>query len=355
MIDLSVVIPVYNGAVLLERCLESVVAQKTNYALEVWLVDDGSTDKTVALYQEKYLDVSRRSKAGKDIQFRLLQQKNAGPSKARNWGMMQSQGRYVALLDADDYWEDGYVEQTVSFLDRHADCVAVSVVCKNISVSGESYTPAVMEITDGVEIEKSDFFCKKNEDLHNKNRKPPFIIDDFYSYWAKYCHVGTCSTTMRTDKARLVLMREDLRISEDYEFWWMLANHGKWGMIPDPLYVSDGTVVIEKQQDWLDKMQKRWNNAPSLKDWERRIVCQNPSLKEKESFRMAEGRVARNLAYCQLLSGRTEMARQETLLYGNYFVKDTIGVLMNCCKYSTLTWWILCKVLRYREYHRFKK
>jgi hypothetical protein len=102
-------------------------------------------------------------------------------------------------------------------------------------------------------------------------------------------------------------------------------------------------------------MQRRWHNAPTLKDWERRIVCQNPALRETESFWMAEGRVARNLTYCQLLSGRTELARQEALTYGNYFVKDAIGKLMNLCKHTSLTWWILCKVLLYREYHRFKK
>ena len=333
MVDLSVVIPVYNGATLLRRCLDAIVAQQTHYKMEVWLVDDGSTDETVALYRERYLNADT-AQGQSWLQFHLLQQQNAGPSKARNWGMTQAQGRYVALLDADDYWEPDYVEQTVSFLEQHADCVAVSVVCKNISVSGISYTPAREVLPEGAS---------------------PFVIDDFYAYWARYCHVGTCSTTMKTDVARQVLMREDLRISEDYEFWWMLANFGKWGMIPSPLYVSDGTMVIGCQQDWLDKMQRRWNNAPTLKDWERRIVCQNPALRETESFRMAEGRVARNLTYCQLLSGRTELARQEALTYGNYFVKDAIGKLMNLCKHTSLTWWILCKVLLCREYHRFKK
>ena len=47
MVDLSVVIPVYNGAALLPRCLDAIVAQQTHYEMEVWLVDDGSTDFVV--------------------------------------------------------------------------------------------------------------------------------------------------------------------------------------------------------------------------------------------------------------------------------------------------------------------
>jgi glycosyltransferase involved in cell wall biosynthesis len=127
MVDLSVVIPVYNGAALLPRCLDAIVAQQTHYEMEVWLVDDGSTDETVALYRERYLNAENPLWQSR-LQFHLLQQQNAGPSKARNWGMTQAQGRYVALLDADDYWEPDYVEQTVSFLEQHADCVAASSV-----------------------------------------------------------------------------------------------------------------------------------------------------------------------------------------------------------------------------------
>ena len=184
--------------------------------------------------------------------------------------------------------------------------------------------------------------------------KSPFIIDDFYAYWGNVCHVGTCSTTMKSEVAKRVRMREDLRISEDYEFWLMLAAHGKWGMVPEPLYVSDGTGAITTQKDWLEKMQRRWQNAPTVSAWESRIVAQTPALKTHTGYLKAEGRVARNLIYCQVLSGRSALARQETLLYGSHFVKDSIGRLMNLCKYNALTWWLLCKILCYREYHRFE-
>lgn len=366
MIDLSIVIPIYNGELLLKRCLDSVLAQKTKYKWEIWIVDDGSTDGSAKI-EDEYIKSQDKCNC-----INVLKQKNEGPSKARNWGIKESQGRYIALLDADDYWEESYIEKTVSFLDEHPECVATSVVCKNIAVSGTTYTPEwynninlndyrLKACTQGsssyISEDKNKAphrgILKKNEKTDNKWSYTPFIIDGFFAYWAKECHVGTCSTTMKADIAKNILMREDLRISEDYEFWMMLALHGKWGVIPEPLYVSDGTRAITNQKAWINKMQRRWNNAPSMAEWEKRILQQSPELKKNEDFRWAEGRVSRNLTYCQLLSGRDTLARNEALEYGHYFLKDPIGKLMNVCKWTSISWWMLCKYLRYREEHRF--
>ena len=334
MTDISVIIPIYNASALIRRCLDSILAQKGNYSYEVLLVDDGSTDDSVAVI-ESYDNPC----------FRVFRQQNAGPSKARNKGVQEAKGRYVAFIDADDYWEDSYIEKTVSFLDQHEDCVAASVVCKNIAVSGKSYNPNCYSEEDGTGHVNNE---------SGINTQTPFVLNDFYTYWANYCHVGTCSTTMKADVAKQVLMREDLRISEDYEFWLLLASYGKWGIIPEPLYVSDGTGTLVNQEAWIARMKRRWENAPAIAVWERRIIERKPELKENESYRYAIGRVSRNLAYCQLLSGRTTLARSEAMRYGTYFTRDAIGKLMNIAKWTPLTWWGLCKFLKYREYHRFK-
>lgn len=320
MIDLSVVIPIYNGALLLERCLDSIFSQKTMYSYEIILVDDGSTDNTVELI-----------KARKEPNIVLYQQQNAGPAVARNKGVELSKGKYVAFMDADDYWKDGYIQKTVDFLNQHEKCVAVSVTCKNIASFAKtaSYNPTWMDET------------KKEE---------PRVLEDFMSYWATYCHVGTCSTTMRTELVRQSGgMRTDLRVTEDYEFWLFLSTFGKWGLIPEVLYVSDGGDVTQSQ-GWVSKMERRWKNAPSIAEWEKRIVTRLPEL--SVSYQQARGRVSRNLTYCQLLSDRLDLSRHETLRYGKYFIMDPIGKLMNLAKYTPFTWWMLAKFLKYREYHR---
>lgn len=318
--DLSIVIPIYNGALLVDRCLDNIFSQSTQFSYEVIIVDDGSTDNTVELI-----------KVRKEPNIVLFQQQNAGPAVARNKGVELAKGKYVAFMDADDYWKDGYIQKTVDFLNQHEECVAVSVTCKNIASFAKtaSYNPTWMDET------------KKEE---------PRVLEDFMSYWATYCHVGTCSTTMRTDLVRQAGgMRTDLRVTEDYEFWLFLSTFGKWGLIPEVLYVSDGGDVTQSQ-GWVSKMERRWKNAPSIAEWEKRIVTRLPEL--SVSYQQARGRVSRNLTYCQLLSDRLSLSRHEALCYGVYFKKDAIGKLMNLAKYTPLTWWMLAKFLKYREYHR---
>ncbi|QDE88366.1 glycosyl transferase [Myxococcus xanthus] len=87
----SVIIPTYNRARLLEAALASVFAQEER-DFEVLVVDDGSTDdtlETLARYGE---------------QVRVLSQRNAGPGAARNLGIQEARGAYVAFLDSDDVW-----------------------------------------------------------------------------------------------------------------------------------------------------------------------------------------------------------------------------------------------------------
>lgn len=186
--------------------------------------------------------------------------------------------------------------------------------------------------------------------MDDSKKGNPIVLKDFMSYWASYCHVGTCSTTMRTEQVKQSGgMRTDLRVTEDYEFWLYLSTFGKWGLIPEVLYISDGGDVTQSQ-GWLSKMERRWKNAPSIAEWEKRIITRLPEL--TNSYQKAKGRVSRNLTYCQLLSDRLNLSRKEALHYGKYFIKDPIGKLMNLAKYTPLTWWILAKFLKYREYHR---
>ena len=206
------------------------------------------------------------------------------------------------------------------------ECIAVTVGQKHIAIGRKTfYSPSL-------------------------DTKIPFVIDNFYVFWAKYQHVGTCSTTMRTSVVKRTNgQRTDLRVTEDWEFWFYLASFGKWGMIPETLYISDGGEVTRKE-GWLKKMQIRWNNAPSVEEWQKRL--ENRVELNSESYKKAVGVVARNLCYCQLLSGRKELSRNEALKYGKYFLKDKIGRLINMAKYSSFTWNLLVKFLQYREYNR---
>ena len=213
-------------------------------------------------------------------------------------------------------------------LDNHPDCVAVNVAQRHLTVSGSFEIPSCYQ-----------------------EYKEAFILEDFFTFWAKHMHVCTGSVLIRKEVINIIGgQRKDLRITEDLEFWAMVSTYGQWGFIPEILFVSDGGDVT-RSQGWLNKMMIRWNSAPSIADWEKRIVTRLPN-ELPAGYLKARGRISRNLTYCQLLSGRLTLSRQEALKYGRYFVKDSIGKLMNMTKHTPITWWMLAKLLQYREYHR---
>jgi CDP-glycerol glycerophosphotransferase (TagB/SpsB family)/glycosyltransferase involved in cell wall biosynthesis len=104
----SVVVPVYNVAAYLEACLDSL-AQQTMADLEIIMVDDGSTDESPVIAQRF---------VARDERFRLVRQANAGLGAARNRGIDQSTGEFLAFVDSDDVLPHRAYEALLGALDR---------------------------------------------------------------------------------------------------------------------------------------------------------------------------------------------------------------------------------------------
>jgi len=100
----SVIMPTFNRADTINRAIRSVQAQ-TFTDLELIVVDDGSTDNTVALIE------------GCDPRLKLIRQKNQGTAGARNTGLRAAAGSYIAFLDSDDEWLPHHLELCVGFLE----------------------------------------------------------------------------------------------------------------------------------------------------------------------------------------------------------------------------------------------
>lgn len=93
--EVSVIIPAYNLEGYLDTCLQSVLAQ-TLGNFEAIVVDDGSTDGTPGLL---------RRYAERDPRIIVVSTPNRGVARARETGIARAQGKYIAFLDGDDFWE----------------------------------------------------------------------------------------------------------------------------------------------------------------------------------------------------------------------------------------------------------
>lgn len=104
----SVIIPVHNGETFIRQAIENVVSQQYP-AMELIVVDDGSTDSTTEIVENLPYDI------------RLFKKENFGPSAARNWGIKDASGKYIAFLDADDLWPENIIPFLVEELEENKD------------------------------------------------------------------------------------------------------------------------------------------------------------------------------------------------------------------------------------------
>lgn len=112
---ISVVVPVYNAEKYLEACLDSILTQ-TYENIEVILVDDGSTDGSLAIC-DRYSD--------KDSRVKVFHYENAGAAQARNRGADNSSGQYLAYVDSDDTISEDYIENLYELIIEHDADIAV--------------------------------------------------------------------------------------------------------------------------------------------------------------------------------------------------------------------------------------
>lgn len=96
MVEISFIIPVYNGERWILRCISSLQKWNREEQIEIIVVDDGSTDRTGELCEEA---------AGRDRRLRILHIANSGQGIARNQGLLAATGKYIHFVDADD-WVD---------------------------------------------------------------------------------------------------------------------------------------------------------------------------------------------------------------------------------------------------------
>ena len=155
----SVIIPAYNCAGLISRAIESVLIQEVS--LEVIVIDDGSGDNL-----EQVLETYRDNPA-----FSFIKNKtNLGAAGSRNKGVAMAKGRYVAFLDADDYWAAGKLKKQTDAMER-TGCVLSCTARELMTPQGEltgRIIPVKEEITyrDLLQTEVAKNYPMEHDDSH---------------------------------------------------------------------------------------------------------------------------------------------------------------------------------------------
>lgn len=146
MIEVSVVVPIYNAGKKLEKCIKSILNQTfTNF--ELILVNDGSTDNSINICKKYEL---------KDNRVRVIDKKNEGSIATRNRGVMEASGDYIMFVDADDYIATTAIEKLyIDAKDKDLDII----VCNTYKVLGDR---AIIK-----QINNSHYF--KNDKIYEGN------------------------------------------------------------------------------------------------------------------------------------------------------------------------------------------
>lgn len=245
---ISVVIPLYNKEKQISHTLQSVLNQ-TFQDFEIVIVDDGSTDGSVA-----------EVKKFTDPRIRLICQKNAGVSAARNRGIEEAKSDLIAFLDADDEWKPEYLATQYHLYQKYPEC---SVYACNYEFrdSKGKVTPTII-------------------------RKLPFKGED--GILSNYFEVASCSHPPLWTSAVMVKKQAiqviggfpiGIKSGEDLLTWARLAINEKisYSRLPLAVFIKDENLFNEDQQQ----------RFPEIKDVvgiELRALYENNKSKELKMY-----------------------------------------------------------------------
>jgi glycosyltransferase involved in cell wall biosynthesis len=212
----SVVVPTFNRAQQVQAALMSVLAQ-TYSELEVIVVDDGSSDGTRGAVQRLIRQQSSDSK-----RIRYFLQPNQGPSAARNKGIAEAYGDWIAFLDSDDVWLPEKLEWQVRAIEEF------KYAC------GACFTDAQMVSDLGMNASSFRCFGK------HYDQTVGIASDALLSLAKSFCGFWLSTLLVRTDLARHIhAFDAEIQVAEDRDFYFRLALVTSLACIDKPLVRTD--------------------------------------------------------------------------------------------------------------------
>lgn len=183
----SIITPLYNSERFVTEAIKSVLAQ-TYPHWEMLVINDGSTDKGPEIVKQ-YIQT--------DPRIHLINQKNGGSAAARNNGIGQARGRYIAFLDADDQWDANFLEEQLKLL-KEKNCLLV-------------------------------YSAHRRIDEHGKEILRPFVPPTSVTRdeLLKSCVISCLTAVYDRSVYGKIYQHEDRRIREDFVLWLDILKYCK--------------------------------------------------------------------------------------------------------------------------------
>ena len=211
----SVVIPSYNRKNFLKKSIDSVLNQNIR-DYELIVVDDGSTDSSILLVADY---------RGKGLTY--IRTSNLGVSHARNTGIQNSRGSYIAFLDSDDWWESSKLKHVLESINNFSD----------------------------IDLFHTEETWFKNEKLLNQKKKHRKPDGHVYKKCLPLCCIGMSTLVVKKSLfTKIGMFDETMPVCEDYDFFLRATLENKVKLIPLSLTIKDGGRVDQlSNQPGLDK------------------------------------------------------------------------------------------------------
>jgi len=247
----SVIMPVYNVEAYVAQAIQSVLQQTYAY-LELILVDDGATDRSLAICQ-----------GFDDPRIRIIRQANRGLAGARNTGIRHARGAYIALIDSDDLWAKTKLAQHVAHLEQ-APQIGVSY-CPSAFIDEAGQPLGLFQTPKLTAITAVDILCRNPIG----NGSVPVLRREVFE--------AIAFQENRYGQMEEFYFDDQFRQSEDIECWLRIALMTRWGFegVPEVLTqyrVNTGglSASIPRQlAAWERVIEKTRAYAPDfLAQWE---------------------------------------------------------------------------------------
>jgi len=311
--QVSVVIPTYNQLGLLEKTIDSVLNQ-TYQDYEVIVVDDGSQDNT----RELVNSFQNRNK-----RIKYFYQKNKGVSAARNLGITNARGKYIALLDHDDRWLPHYLEESVKFLERDKSIELVFSWVIGVDKADNLIAKRLAKKIRDIVLSIQRDYTYKNKFIKFKD----FIFPCFLYYRQYNFALPSTSVFRKRLWLNIGFFDENISFTEDLDFSLRASKKYRFGYINR---IGVKYTIHSKNTSLLAKNRELILNA-CVRVWGKTL--ENVSPLEKINFSLVKRNISRTrftLANYLFTKGEFSKARinYRLSLQNRLNLKSIIGVCL---------------------------